>query len=268
MITEHKRNCLKEMAEQIAALYQVGQVTALHNIAASEEITICYDHYEDTFDGLLVYEEEQDQWYIHINLDRGNSENSFRGRFSLAHELAHYFIDEHRIGIKSGAIAPIGSRNDLSPQNEMEEEADYFASCLLMPDNLFRAVRTPKKFSLDTVLQLSAVFQVSVLSTAIKFAEIGTHEICAVLSENGEVRWSARSKDFPKWANRFKRGQKLPLRTVAAEFFSDSGKRYTGIEPVTPNDWFEATYNADRDMYEQCYYSDSYGYVLSVLWFD
>jgi hypothetical protein len=150
----------------------------------------------------------------------------------------------------------------------MEEEADYFASCLLMPDTLFRAVKTPKKFSLSTLLQLSTEFKVSVLSTAIKFAEIGTHEVCVVLSESGEVRWSARSNDFPKWKHRFKRGQKLPFKTVAAEYFSDPTKRYTEIELVNPDAWFEATFDADRDMYEQCYYSDSYGYVLSVLWLD
>lgn len=268
MITQVRKRSLKQMAEQVATYYHLEMVTVLDKIVQSEDIILHYDHYDDTFDGLLVYDDDEDLWHIHINLDRGNSEDTVRGRFSLAHELAHFFIDEHRIAIKSGTVKPVGSRNDLSPQNQMEEEADYFAGCLLMPESLFRTVKTPKTFSLNTISLLSSVFRTSILSTAIKFTEVGNHEICVVLSEDGIVRWSSQNSDFPKWVHRFKRGQQLPFRTVASDYFLSSAMRETGIEKVDPNAWFEATFNADRDMYEQCHYSDIYGYVLSVLWFD
>jgi Zn-dependent peptidase ImmA (M78 family) len=238
----------------------------LEQIAESESIYCYYDHYENSFDGMLVYDERD--FHIHINLDRGNDITTKRGRFTFAHELAHYFIDEHRLPLMTGEAAPHGSLHDFAHKDLVEIEADYFAGCLLMPDKLFRNVPTGRNFSLDTILKLSETFNTSVLSTVLRFAEVGTHEICAVVSENNTAKWFAKSKDFPNWAFRFKVGQKLPPTTVAGEFFTKQNSKYTTVEDLEPNDWFFANWGADRTMHEQCYYSDSYGYVISLLWFD
>lgn len=137
-----------------------------------------------------------------------------------------------------------------------------------MPDTLFRKVPTGKKFSLDTIIKLSNTFNSSILSTVIKFAEIGTHEICAVVSENNQVKWFTKSKDFPNWPFKFKIGQKLPPTTVAGEFFTKTDARHTGVEDIEPDDWFFSKWTINRQLHEQCYYSDSYGYVISLIWFD
>ena len=51
--------------------------------------------------------------------------------------------------------------------------------------------------------------------------------------------------------------------------FLKADSKYTTIEDVDPDNWFHANDNrANRKMYEQCYYSDSYGYVISLIWFD
>ncbi len=272
MIPDHRKKDLNRLAVYLAENYNEKNTTLLEQLAASENVNCYYDHYEDSFDGMLVYDETD--FHIHINIDRGNAISFPRGRFTLAHELAHYFIDEHRIGLQSGTLAPHGSLHDIDHKDLIEQEADYFASCLLMPDSLFRKSLTDrtflerKTFSLDTILKLSDQFQASVLSTSLKFTEIGTHEVCIVVSENNIVKWSARSNDFPKWTSRFERGEQLPPRTVAGEFFTKTNSKYTSVEDLDPNDWFFAEWDADRTMHEQCYYSASYGYVISVIWFD
>lgn len=267
MITEHRKKQLSKFAHHISNEFYSGNVSLLNDMASSEDIGIYFDNYEDSFDGMLLYDESD--FHIHINNAKGNLENSKRGRFTLAHELSHYFIDEHRIGLKKGLLQPHGSIHNVNRKEIIEYEADYFASCLLMPEERFRSQSGGRKFSLDIIKNLSDSFQASILSTVLKFAEIGTHEITAVISENNNVKWFAQSKDFPKWPFKFRVGQALPPTTVAGEFFKKIDSKYTGIEEVNPDDWFyPKDARGNRVMREQCYYSDSYGYVISLIWFD
>ena len=212
--------------------------------------------------------DESGNFHIHLNIDRGNTPHSRRGRFTFAHELSHYFIEEHREPLRLGKVAPHGSLHDFEHNDEVEDEADYFASCLLMPTKLFRAVPTGRAFSLGTIIKLSDSFQTSVLSTVIRFAEIGTHIICGVFSEKNIMKWFVKSNDFPDWAFRTKVHKPLPPTTVAGEFFTKIDAKYTDVENIDQDDWFYSKWTVNSQWHEQCYYSDSFGYVVSLIWFD
>lgn len=51
------------------------------------------------------------------------------------------------------------------------------------------------------------------------------------------------------------------------EYFTKHNAKYTGIEDVDPDSWF-IEHESQTQMHEQCYYSESYGYVISIIWFD
>lgn len=278
MISPNRKTRISKLAEYIANEFSDRNLTLLNNIAKFEGVPIHYDNYEDAFDGLLLYDANNKDFHIHINIDNGNKLNSKRGRFTLAHELGHFFVDEHRWGLKYGLLEPHTSFHNIDQKSLIEEEADYFASCLLMPKDKFRNYSAElrkqtgtKKFSLDAILGLSNSFQTSVLSTLIRFGEVGTHEIFAVISKDNVAKWFVKSNDFPNWTFKFKVGNILPQTTVAGEYFTKESSKFTGIESLSADDWFYAPLNdnrANRQMYEQCYYSDSYGYVISLMWFD
>lgn len=264
MITQQKKKQINDLANHISSHHHNKNITDLQGVAEYEEVFVHSDDYEDAFDGMLVYDKQH--FHIHLNTNRGNTIESSRGRFSFAHELGHYFIDEHRIGLKRGTLPPHASFQHVNQKNNMEHEADFFASCLLMPDFKFRQ-NNPKKFSLNTITTLSQEFQTSVLATTLRFVEIGTHEITVVVSENGKVKWYAQNIGFPKWGFRFNVGGTLPSTTVAGEFFNKQVK-CTEIEDVDPEDWFYCRWQPKTQMHEQCYYSKAYGYVISLIWFD
>ena len=267
MLTDLRKKTLNELAGLIAEDYSAGYVTDLGKLAAAEEAEVYIDQYDNSFDGLLVYDEDE-KFHIHLNTYRGNNPDRPRGRFSFAHELAQLIIDEHRIPLMKGDVAPHGSLHDFKHNDIVEEEADYFASCLLMPEKLFRKIPRPRKFSFDTIIGIAKEFQTSILATILRFVEVGSHDICVVVSENNTVRWRARSNGFPKWAYRFKPGDPLPPNTVAGEYFTKHNAKYTGIEEVDPDSWFIPGWTANTQMHEQCYYSDSYEFVISLIWFD
>ncbi|MDJ1498948.1 ImmA/IrrE family metallo-endopeptidase [Cytophagaceae bacterium DM2B3-1] len=240
--------------------------TALLAICEDEDLQLCLDDYGNYFDGMLVW--DKPSFYIHLNTAKGNYQQSKRGRFTLAHELGHYFIDCHREGLKRKILNSHPSNNILIQHETIEAEADYFASCLLMPKNKLRSFTGGKSFSFDLLYELSNAFDVSLTAAILRFVEVGTHEIMVVFSENNQVKWYQRSADFPALPNKFRVGGNLPPTSVAGEFFRNKHSRYTGIEPISLDDWFYYRHGAPSyPLYEQCFYSDIYNYVISVIWF-
>ena len=150
-INKTPKTLIKELAEFVA-LEHSSIVVPLHEIAAEEKVPIFYDNYENAFDGLLIHDRE---FYIHLNTARGNKEDTPRGRFTLAHELGHYFIDNHRVGLKSGLLHPHGSMNHRGSHQKIEREADYFASCLLMPGVRFSRDCQGRKFQFSIIEELA-----------------------------------------------------------------------------------------------------------------
>lgn len=266
-ITDYRKKKISERADYLSAAFSTGDVTDLAAIAANEELPVYYDHYEDAFDGMLIHNGEQ--FHVHINLDKGNSATSKRGRFSLAHEYGHYFISEHRIGLKYGLLESHPSFNSLNHEALIELEADYFASCLLMPFAKYKAFAAKKDFSFDLINAISEHFQTSLLATILRFTGAGTREFMVVISKQGLVKWFAKSKDFPGFAFKFKVGQAVPEKTLTASFYTQTAPPIQSPAlDRDPEEWFWI--NDSRGnwaFYEQYYYSDINNYLVTLLWF-
>lgn len=265
MINNTPLHHIKELAEYIALQYE-EKITPVNRIAEHEELELFYDAYDKgTFDGMTVY--THNRFYIHLNTDNGNREDTERGRFTLAHELGHYFIDAHRIGLKKGILEPHPSIINRKQFNSIEREADYFASCLLMPESRFKQDVFKKKFSFQLIDNLCTQYKVSRTACAFRFAQIGNHPIMIVYAERGIVKWKLESDDFPyKWLLNDKN---VPANTVMGEYFTQSNTRdIYKTEQVWAMDWFN--YVKDRDtgraFYEHCIpYKDK---ALSIIWED
>src|SRR6266536_585035 len=83
---------IAELAEAVADEYFPDRKIDPAAIAKAKKITLSFGNYENAFDGLLEY--RQGRFHIFANLDRIENADSPRARFTLGHELGHYFIDE------------------------------------------------------------------------------------------------------------------------------------------------------------------------------
>lgn len=233
-------------------------------IAEQNEITFSYGNYEDSFDGLI--EHVSGDFHVYINIDRLIHAYTERARFTFGHELGHYFIDNHRNALKRGLSPSHSSFTGFISKNYAEREADYFASCLLLPECRFKADVFQKKFRFELVQELSKKYQTSVTATALRFADIGNHPIMVVLSWKGSIKWYWYSHDFPyKWLKHGK--AKVPDDTVAGEYYSKN-RSPEKVQDVFAIDWFNYVreYDTYRKFYEQCLFYK--GYVLSIIWED
>lgn len=78
------------------------------------------------FAGVFTKATKNEQKYIIIN---SNIDNVGRKNFTIAHELGHYFLGHQ---LKSHVDTAINE--ECSSKDPIEYEADYFATCLLMPE--------------------------------------------------------------------------------------------------------------------------------------
>ncbi len=266
-IQEFRNKKISGLANFIAIDYFENNQINLNSILTEENISVFYDHYENYFDGLLVSEPRS--FYIHLNKDKGNQKNSKRSRFSIAHELGHYFIPTHHESILDGTFECHPSNFKTHQSNIIEQEADYFAACLLMPSARFKEACYRKPFSLHLINEISIQFNVSSLSALLRFidADAGTYPLMISFYRNGLLFGFKQSKDFPYRNIPFKSkmNHPPPSTSVIGEHYLQSDAKYTDVQTVYTDDWFWVEYS--KKLNEQCFYSD-YGYDISILWPD
>ena len=81
------------------------------------------------FAGVFTKATKNEQKYIIIN---SNIDNVGRKNFTIAHELGHYFLNHQ---LKSSMHIDTAINEECSSKDPIEYEADYFATCLLMPED-------------------------------------------------------------------------------------------------------------------------------------
>jgi len=180
-LSEDRKQFLADLAAEVVAGYSATPPIQPEKIARANHLTMSFGHYGDTFDGML--ECKAGRFHIFCNLDRVERPESPRGRFTLGHELGHYYIDEHRNALAAGVCPAHPSQCEYKSANLVEQEADFFAGRLLMPERAFRtrAQRSPR--GLAGIMPLTETFRTSATSTAIRYAELDLFP-CAVIKWN------------------------------------------------------------------------------------
>ena len=265
-LSVHRKKELSELAEFIAETYCPDNVVNPELIAKRLGINFNYGNYKNCFDGLI--ECLNGKFHIYINLDRLKNPYSVRARFTFAHELGHYFIDQHRNALASGEAPAHSSFTNFSSEIYTEWEADYFASSLLLPETRFFNDCKSRKFSFQLVDELSKKYQTSLTSTAIKYADIDnyTHPILIVFAQNKIIKWYWMSNDFPYRSLVYGK-DKIPEDTVMGEYFN--GREISkNVQTVWAMDWFNyvSANDSNRRFYEHCIPFKNM--AMSIIWED
>lgn len=122
-----------------------------------------------------------------------NTNNIRKKRFTLAHEFGHYKM--HR------DIKAINCNDekfwDWGGKEHIETEANYFASELLMPENVFLQYTKKEPFNIEYLQNTADKFETSFLATAIRYAEVGNDPIMLFCSREGFIQWYKKNDLFP-----------------------------------------------------------------------
>jgi Zn-dependent peptidase ImmA (M78 family) len=223
---------ITELAEEVADSHCGGsrRVDPVKIIKAND-ITLSFGRYSDAFDGLLEYEDGQ--FHIYSNLDRVEDPNAPRARFTLGHELGHYYINEHRNALKKGLAPSHPSFCEYTSELLVEREADHFASNLLMPRTLFIKEANLSPRGLAGILSLAYAFGTSVTSTAIRYMKVEVEPCVVIKWQDGRFAWILSSVEMHK--ARFRRPVVSPKKLPP---MSPTARALAGEVPV--GDFFSA----------------------------
>ena len=145
-------------------------------------------------------------------------ENEGFERFSVAHELGHYFLPDHPDQILKAGGQHFSRAGFTEGTSSIELEADHFAAGLLMPAGLVRSHLERHQVGLEGICRLAEDAHVSLTAAAIRAAECASFPLCVVVSNGGEVRYAFSSDAFKSLGTRIflRKGDPLPAGVTAA----------------------------------------------------
>lgn len=114
-----------------------------------------------------------------------------RQRFSVAHELGHWY---HHRGQR--LICHDASGN--APADTCEREADRYAADLLMPRFMLVPWMAEAPISVALMDSVARLFQVSRLAAALRLADVHADRFALVVDEPNGRRWFRRSPALPR----------------------------------------------------------------------
>lgn len=143
-------------------------------------------------------------------------------RFSVGHELGHYFLEGHidHVLPKNGVHT---SHAGFVSSDPYELEADQFAAGLLMPSNPFKRVLRQCVPGLTTVESLATLCKTSLTATAIRYAELTDAAVAVVISTGSTIDFCFMSdavKSLPQlsW---LRKGTPVPRGSITAKLNAD-----------------------------------------------
>jgi hypothetical protein len=188
-------------------------------------------------------------------------------RFSIAHELGHYFLDGHIDHVLSddGVHA---SKAGFVSSDPYELEADQFAAGLLMPATPFRRALGKHDAGLSTVEAMAAQCITSLTATGIRYAELSDDAVAVIVSTGQTIDFCRLSDPMKtlREISRLKKGSPVPPRTATAALNKDpervarSDREEVEIDIM---DWLGGVRSVEAA--EEVIGLGSYGKTLTVL---
>ena len=188
-------------------------------------------------------------------------------RFSVGHELGHYFLDGHidHVLPDDGIHA---SRAGFVSADPYELEADHFSAGLLMPSLLFGRALGRAGQGLAAVESTAERCRTSLAATAIRYAELSDDAVAVVMSTGKTINYCFLSdtiKSLPQltW---LRKGTPVPAQTATARFNADPSRVANADHAeadIDIMDWLGGTRSVEA--VEEIIGLGSYGKTLTVL---
>ena len=192
-------------------------------------------------------------------------------RFTVAHELGHYFLPGHADHLFPSGRGLHRSRSGFISGDRYERQADHFASALLMPATRFRKEADAAGQGFAAIERLAKLFQTSITATAIRYAKFTDDAVAVIVSSGRHIDYcfmSDRIRDL-RGITWIRKQEPVPTGTTTAEFNGDpSNVEEARCEEGTCylDDWFDGAPQVEVN--EDVIGLGSYGKTLTVLFTD
>jgi len=177
----------------------------------------------DGFEGMLRARRKKPGWHIVYS-----TQPRYRGRerFTLAHEFGHYMLHRRPLTAehyRNGELPdgfdfeclPLQANHWKDAEKEREEEADTFASYLLMPIDDYRDQVGGQEMSRSLLGHVTDRYGVSLLAAVRKWIEFTDSRAAMVVARDGFALWGRASSAAYKSGVFIRSGMPIPDGSIA-----------------------------------------------------
>lgn len=176
------------------------------------------------FEGMLRPHRKRPEWHIIYNDDpryRG------RTRFTIAHEFGHYQLHRPLLSNQDYSTGNLQRECDfqckpLRPsawedaERQREEEADTFASFLLMPLDDYRTQVNGEEITVDLLNHVTDRYGVSLTAACRKWIDFTDERAVMLIARDGFAKWGRASRSALKSGIFVRSGMPIPGDALAA----------------------------------------------------
>lgn len=239
-------NKIQILAKEMKDFFSPGRITDVYRICKQLEIDVIEEHIRA--DAYLRCVNGSSYIVLKKTL------NDNRKKFTIAHELGHFYIPWHSDLMFGCDIKEMNIKNDYAPR---EKEANIFAAELLMPLQEFKS-SFGGKVSYYVVSQLANLFEVSFQAALSRCIEVANEDCVVVCSRDKCIKWFKATEDFP-----YRVREKTVCELSCAEELADL-KVFTTKTVVEPGYiWLPDA--EEREVEEESIMFPKYGEVISII---
>lgn len=178
---------LEELALRVRqAASAINLPVDLVKIADYDEIILQPVSHHEGFNGKIEFLTEENVFVIY-HPEPSTYRYPARLRFSIAHELGHFHIDEHRDALVHGITH--SSQPGFRSKNPLEIQADEFAAALLIPASTMEPRITKRGFmTLEEIGYVAAQCGTSPYATAIRYVRMASEACLVALAHGGAIK--------------------------------------------------------------------------------
>jgi len=213
-------------------------------ITYDEGIPLFEKDYDSSFKAMIQFAENR--FWIYVNKKDGEAYNAAEMRFSAAHELGHYFIPEHREKLMNEGILSFSDGEAVVSGDIYEKEAEFFASCLLMPRKHFLQDIEAEELSFNRVVALADKYKVSLTAILLRYMYLSRLPMMIICSRNGSKGWKTKGNGFPFWDLNLGENYEAPASTAPQLYFTQNVAVTNETRNIPADLWFKPKTEAQR----------------------
>lgn len=243
----------------------IGQIDGpipVAEIARALDIVEVREGALDGCEGVLITDRQRSRGSILVNNKRGAQ----AARFSIAHELGHFLLERHELGLEGRMVCTVSDlresrtmRQQMQQHRKQEVEANEFAIGLLVPDHAM-APSLRSDPAIQAITLMKDKLDISLEAATRCLVERHEEPLAAVWARDGLIRYVVRGPRFP-WIT-WKQGQRLPDLSRTPRYLASGRAGVSAMSEVAPAAW---THHELPELFEQARIGKD-GHSLTLLW--
>lgn len=226
------------------------------------------------FEGMLRPHRKRPEWHIVYN---DNPRYRGRTRFTIAHEFGHYQLHRPLLSNQDYSTGNLQRECDfrckpLRPsawedaERQREEEADTFASFLLMPLDDYRTQVNGEEMTVDLLNHVTDRYGVSLTAACRKWIDFTDKRAVMLIARDGFAKWGRASRSALKSGIFVRSGMPIPGDALAAIGSDERG--FLSKRPVSRPAGIWSFSHGSEPVRELAMVSEFLDMSLTILQFD